>query len=235
MRDVLLALGLAGVHAVGPAGDVDDGLHQRLVERHGGVAEAADADLVAERLAQRLAEHDRGVLDGVVGVDVGVALGLDGQVDQRVPAERVEHVVVEADAGGDVGAAGAVEVDLDEDLRLLGLPLDRARSCSCCLLLHHLGECLLERLSSRRRCRSTPAASRRARSPGSARRGRAAPARQHDGPRRCRTTRSWRRCRRPAAPARAARRRCRRARRAARRPCRAARARAAAPPARPPG
>ena len=122
--DVLLALGLAGVHAVGAAGHVDDGLHQRLVERHGGVAEPADADLVAERLAQRLAEHDRGVLDGVVGVDVGVALGLDRQVDQRVPGERVEHVVVEADAGGDVGAAGAVEVELDEDLRLLGLPLD---------------------------------------------------------------------------------------------------------------
>ena len=68
--DVLLALGLAGVHAVGAAGHVDDGLHQRLVERHGGVAEPADAELVAERLAQRLAEHDRGVLDGVVGVDV---------------------------------------------------------------------------------------------------------------------------------------------------------------------
>ena len=52
------------------------------------VAEAADAGLVAERLAQGLAEHDRGVLDGVVGVDVGVALGLHGQVDQRVPGER---------------------------------------------------------------------------------------------------------------------------------------------------
>ena len=69
-------------------------------------------------------EDDRGVLDGVVRVDVGVALGLHGEVDQRVPGERVEHVVVEPDAGGDVGAAGAVEVDLDEDLGLLGLPLD---------------------------------------------------------------------------------------------------------------
>ena len=71
--DVRLALGLAGVHDVGAAGDVDDGLDQRLVERHGGVAEAGDAALVAERLAQRVAEHDRDVLDGVVGVDVDVA------------------------------------------------------------------------------------------------------------------------------------------------------------------
>ena len=89
MVDVLLALGLAGVHAVGPAGHVDDGLHQRLVQRHRGVAEPADAGLVAERLAERLAEHDRGVLDGVVGVDVHVAVGLHGQVDQPCRANGV--------------------------------------------------------------------------------------------------------------------------------------------------
>ena len=87
--------------------------------------------LVAERLAQRLAEHDRGVLDGVVGVDVGVAVGGDGEVDQRVAGERGEHVVVEADPGGDVGAAGAVEVDLDVDLGLLGLR-GRASPCGSC-------------------------------------------------------------------------------------------------------
>src|SRR6478735_8975352 len=121
--DVRLGLGLAGVHAVRPPGHVHDGLHQCLVEGHGGVAEAADADLVAERLAERLAEHDRGVLDGVVGVDVGVALGADHQVDQRVPGEGGEHVVVEPDTGAHLGAAGAVEVDLDVDGRLLGLPV----------------------------------------------------------------------------------------------------------------
>ena len=38
-----LALRLARVHAVGAAGQVDDGLDQRLVERHGRVAEPADA------------------------------------------------------------------------------------------------------------------------------------------------------------------------------------------------
>ena len=80
--DVLLALRLALVHDVGAAGDVDDGLDQRLVERHGGVAEPGDAALVAERLAQGVAEDDGDVLDGVVGVDVDVAAGLDREVDQ---------------------------------------------------------------------------------------------------------------------------------------------------------
>ena len=58
---------------VRPAGQVDGGLHERLVERDQRVAEPADAGLVAERLAQRLAERERGVLDGVVGVDLEVA------------------------------------------------------------------------------------------------------------------------------------------------------------------
>ena len=39
--------------------------------------------------ARRLAEADADVLDGVVGVDVQVALGLDGEVDQAVPGEQV--------------------------------------------------------------------------------------------------------------------------------------------------
>jgi hypothetical protein len=109
--DVLLPLGLPLVDGVGASGDVDDGLDERLVERDGGVAEPGDAALVAECLAHGLPEDDRDVLDGVVGVDMGVAVGLHGEVDERVLRERQEHVVVERDAGADVTAAGAVEVD----------------------------------------------------------------------------------------------------------------------------
>ena len=58
-------------------------------------------------------------------VDVQVALGLDREVDQAVAGDLVEHVVEEADAGGDLGRAGAVEVDVDLDRGLLGLALDR--------------------------------------------------------------------------------------------------------------
>ncbi len=58
---------------------------------------------------QRLAEHDADILGGVVEIDMQVALGLHRQVEQPVPGESGQHVVEEADAGGDVGLAGAVQ------------------------------------------------------------------------------------------------------------------------------
>src|ERR1700733_5077320 len=109
------------VHHVGAAGQVDGGPDEGLVERDERVAEPGDAGLVAQRLAQRLAERDRGVLDRVVRVDLGVALGADGETETAVLAELVEHVVEERDAGLDLDRAGAVEVELDQQLRLLGL------------------------------------------------------------------------------------------------------------------
>ena len=112
------------MHEVRPAGEVDRGLHEHLVHRDRGVAVAGDAALVAQRLGERLAQRDRDVLDGVVGVDVQVAVGLHGEVDAAVLGQRGEHVVVEPDAGGDVDRAGAVEVDLDDELGLAGGPLD---------------------------------------------------------------------------------------------------------------
>ena len=53
-----------------------------FVQGHGGLAEAADAGLVAQRGAQHLAERNGNVLNGVVDVNVGVARGLDSHVDE---------------------------------------------------------------------------------------------------------------------------------------------------------
>ena len=89
----------------GPAGQVQRRLDQRLVHRQRCMAVAADAALVAERLGQRLAQHDAHILGGVVEVDVQVALGAHVQVEQRVPGKRGQHVVEEADAGRDVRPA----------------------------------------------------------------------------------------------------------------------------------
>ena len=60
----------------GPPGDVDRAARPRLVHGHGRGAVAGDPRAVAERLVERLAEHDRGVLGGVVGAGLQVAADL---------------------------------------------------------------------------------------------------------------------------------------------------------------
>ena len=96
---------------------------KRLVHRHVHVGIARDALHVAERLLHRLAERDADVLGGVVVIDMQVALGLDRDVDARVPRQQVEHVVEEADAGRNGRTPGAVEIDFDLDVGFLGLAL----------------------------------------------------------------------------------------------------------------
>ncbi len=83
----------------GPAGHVHHRADQRLVQRHQRVAVPADPGAIAQRPRERQAEGDAGVLDGVVAVNVEIALGLDREVEQRVPGQRLEHVVEEADPG----------------------------------------------------------------------------------------------------------------------------------------
>ncbi len=78
------------------ARDVDHRARQRLVERRVRRAVARDAAAVADRGAQAFAEHDADVLDGVMDVDVGVALGFDREAEPAVPRESVEHVAEEA-------------------------------------------------------------------------------------------------------------------------------------------
>ena len=123
--DIGLGIRLTRVHDVGAPCDVDDGLHERLVEGHRGITEARDPALVTERLPDRLAQHDGDVLDGVVGVDVGVPGRLDREVDQRVLGQREQHVVVERHPRADLPGAGAVEVDADLDGALGGGPAHR--------------------------------------------------------------------------------------------------------------
>ena len=69
----------------GAAGEVDGGDGEGLVHGHDEVAGAEDAALVAEGLhSEGLAESDAGVFDGVVLVDVEVALnGLEGRGRSR--------------------------------------------------------------------------------------------------------------------------------------------------------
>ena len=66
------------------------------------LAVAGDALPVAERFRERGAQRQPDILGGVVLVDVQVAVAVQGQVEQAVARQLLEHVVEEADAGADV-------------------------------------------------------------------------------------------------------------------------------------
>ncbi len=88
------------------------------------MAVAHDAAALAERLGDGLADDIAGILGGVVEVDVEIAFGAQGDIDQAMARELLEHVVEEADPGGDVIGTGPVEIDGAFDAGLLGLAFD---------------------------------------------------------------------------------------------------------------
>src|SRR2546426_11972912 len=92
-----------------------------VVQRHRRLAVTADSAPLAQRLGQRLAQHDPHVLHGVVLVHVEVAPRGDLEVEERVARQRLEHVVEEADARLDLRPAGAIETHPHPHFGLLGL------------------------------------------------------------------------------------------------------------------
>src|SRR5436190_19256931 len=82
------------------------------------MTEARDPRAVAERLVERLADHDPDVLDRVVRAGLEVALCVDVEVEAAVARERVEHVVEESDSRRPRPAARTVERQRDRDLGL---------------------------------------------------------------------------------------------------------------------
>ena len=109
---------------IGPARYVERGARQRLVHRQIGMRIAHDAVLVAQRLRHRLAQRDAAILDGVVLVDMQIALGAQGNVDARMAGELLQHVVEKADAGGYGIDAFPIQVDLGGNFGLFGFAFD---------------------------------------------------------------------------------------------------------------
>ncbi len=57
-------------------------------------------------------------------VDIEVTLGLELQVEQPVFGEEFEHMVEEADAGGNVGPSAAIDVEDKFDVGFAGFAFD---------------------------------------------------------------------------------------------------------------
>ena len=73
------------------------------------MAVPTNAGLV-QRLVDRLAQRDADVLDGVVRIDLQIAVGNDVDIDQAVARHLFEHVLEERQAGLHVECTGAVKV-----------------------------------------------------------------------------------------------------------------------------
>ena len=79
-----------------------DGLHQRLVERHGGVRRSARCPSCRPAPRGGPGRGRAHVLDRVVVVDVEIARGVDGRDRRGRASPGLEHVAEERDAGLDL-------------------------------------------------------------------------------------------------------------------------------------
>lgn len=98
------------------AGKIHHDPRQSFIQRHIGMAVTDYAFLVADGPGESLAQGNANVFDGMVRVDMQIAVSGNVHVDQAVPGYLVEHVVQERYAGGETGFTGAVQVDGDFDL-----------------------------------------------------------------------------------------------------------------------
>src|SRR6476660_5031211 len=106
------------MHTVRPSGHIDHCLGQRLIKGYQRISESSDALLVAHCGTKCLTEHDGGVLDSVVGVNVPVAGAFHIEVYQGMPSEGREHVIEEPNPGRDLGTTCPIQVETYPDFRL---------------------------------------------------------------------------------------------------------------------
>src|SRR5262249_44618335 len=66
-----------------------------------------------------------GILGGMVEVDVQITFRMQGEIDEAVLGELLEHMIEKADTGRDLCDPGTVEIDAAGNPSLLGIALDR--------------------------------------------------------------------------------------------------------------
>src|SRR5215469_13161826 len=71
---------------------------QRLIQRYRCLAESADTRTLTQRLPESASEHDSDVLNGMVVINMKVALCVDREIEEPVAGEAVEHMIEERDA-----------------------------------------------------------------------------------------------------------------------------------------
>ena len=98
-----------------------------------------DSGTVPKGLPQRIPKSDTDVLDGMVIVDMKVALRLDGEIEQPVPRHVSQHMVKESDSGVNLALAGPIQIEPNGNIRLRSTPLDNSFSIRHKLSSSHTG------------------------------------------------------------------------------------------------
>src|SRR5206468_1560091 len=96
----------------------------RFVHWHQEIPGAVDALLVAERFVECLAESDADVFDRVVLVNIEVAFASELQVESAVASKELEHVIEEANAGGNLVGAASIDGKRKLDVGFVGVPIN---------------------------------------------------------------------------------------------------------------
>src|SRR5690606_37246620 len=108
----------------GAAGKIEHDPGKGLVQRYIGMAVAAYALLVADRLGECLAQRDADVLDRVMSIDMQVALGGDADIHHAMPRDLIQHVIEETESAVQFGNAGAIKIDGSDNLGFKGITFD---------------------------------------------------------------------------------------------------------------
>src|SRR5207253_3897792 len=85
---------------------------------------------------QGLAHNDPDVLNRMVFVDIDVAFGLDGQIEEPMLGQQLQHVVEEANPCVDLPLSTAVQRPFDQDIRFLRGAVDARLPGNRSVLLH---------------------------------------------------------------------------------------------------
>src|SRR5512133_602889 len=91
-----------------------------FIHRHQEVSGAQDAFLVAEGAVEGFAKRDADVFNGVVLIDIEIAFAGKLEVESTVTREEFEHVVEEANSGGDFVATPAVDGERERNFSFVG-------------------------------------------------------------------------------------------------------------------
>src|SRR5690554_35083 len=100
---------------------IDHHTRQRLVERNVGMAVTANAFFVSDRFRKGLTQGDADIFDGMVIVDMRIAIRAHVKIDHAVAYDLIQHMIEKRHPGGEVAFTAAIEVKFDGNASFKGI------------------------------------------------------------------------------------------------------------------